>query len=296
MRVKVSAPGKLLLMGDHGVVYDRPCLVMAVNRRIMVEVIGGKAVRKEWSEFIREVVNEFERQHGEIEVEIKIKGEFSSQYGLGSSAAVTVATAKALSELKRLKWSEKELFDFCFKVVRKVQGLGSGFDLAASIYGGLVYFKIGGKEIEKFQVTNLEFITGYSGKKVETVRMVERVKQLRQREFEKVESWFDEMGELVEKGKELIEKSEWQEFGSLMNRNQEILEKLGVSSEKLDKLIKVSLEAGVFGAKLSGAGGGDCMIAFLDKESRKEVEEAVRLAGGEVLDLQLESEGVRVER
>ena len=81
-----------------------------------------------------------------------------------------------------------------------------------------------------------------------------------------------------------------------MNKNQELLHELGVSSVELDKLIKASLKAGAWGAKLSGAGGGDCIIALVSEDNRKKVEKAIETAGGEVLRVKLGTKGMRREK
>jgi len=92
-----------------------------------------------------------------------------------------------------------------------------------------------------------------------------------------------------------MEKSDWKKVGELMNLNQDLLRNLGVSSEKLENLIAASLASGAYGAKLSGAGGGDCMIAIANRENWGAIEKAIKKAGGEIIKATLQTEGVKIE-
>jgi mevalonate kinase len=275
--IKASAWGKLLLFGDHAVVYNRPCLAAAINRQITATLVNEK---NRETVFVAKTRQMFEKKYGVVAAGFKING-FGSHYGLGSSAAVTVAVAKALFKFKKIKIAKKELFDFCYRVVKAVQGVGSGFDVAAAIYGGIVYFISGGKKIEKLAVKELPLVVGYSGVKANTVAMVKQAAA-------KIDETFLQQSEaIVDQARTALEAKNWREAGILMNQNQEILKDLGVSTPQLDKMISVAREAGAYGAKLSGAGGGDCMIALVSDEKKLAVESAIARAGGEIINLKL---------
>ncbi|MBR9682777.1 MAG: hypothetical protein GOV02_03815, partial [Candidatus Aenigmarchaeota archaeon] len=166
--IKVSAPGKLLLIGDHAVVYDRPCLVTAVNHRMSVSMekrddenividapeVGVKGFKIELGQIandqpkavrfvIASVKNFFEKYNVKSGLNINTKSEFSSKFGFGSSSAVTVCTVKALSEVFNIEMTKKEIFDISYKTVMDIQKAGSGFDIAAATYGGSLYFFTG---------------------------------------------------------------------------------------------------------------------------------------------------------
>lgn len=275
--IKASAWGKLLLFGDHAVIYDRPCLVAAIDKQVTVELVQAKLPE---TNFVAKVRQLFEQKYGPVEFGFKISG-FDSRYGLGSSAAVTVAAAKALFALKKIKISKKDLFVFCYQAVKKVQGVGSGFDVAAAIYGGIVYFVTSGKKIERLAARDLPLIVGYSGVKADTVQMVKSAAA-------KIDGEFLRRSQtIVDRARLVLEAKNWQAAGELMNQNQEILSQVGVSTPQLEAMIGASIKAGAYGAKLSGAGGGDCMIALARDNKKTAVEKAIARAGGEIIKLKL---------
>lgn len=350
-KIKVSAPGKLILFGEHAVVHGRPCIVAAVDQRLTVEVevidkkeliveapdVGMKYYRTSLERlgrddlpksmrFVEEVVKKFYQKHKNGGLRVKTENSFSSRFGFGSSAAVTVALAKALHEMHGCEISEKELFDWCYEVVLEVQGVGSGFDIAASLFGGVLYFVKGGKKIESLfsglkregseltlrdrpsrnsglkvrNRTDLNFelpiVVGYTGVKADTPTLVRQVGELRREHKKQVERWFDEMEEITDKAKKSFEGGDWQSVGGLMELSQSILKDLGVSSVELDRLIRAAKKGGAWGAKLSGAGGGDCMIALANENSRELVEKSIKDNKGEVIKVKLGAEGVRIEK
>jgi len=316
-RVTVSAPGKLMLFGDHAVVYGKPCIVAAVNSRMRVsiavreddrilldapdvELHYATSIDKLNSEHpkhakfvMRAVHNFFSTFELRCGLEIRTESDFSSRFGLGSSSAVTVSVLKGLAELFEVRMDNKALFELAYKSVLDVQGVGSGFDVAAAVYGGIVYFIGGGRKIERLKDVRIPLIVGYTGVKADTPALIRRVKKLFEEEPERIGGIFDGIANLVERARALIAAQEWRGVGELMNENQHFLRKLNVSSPKLERLIEASLRSGAYGAKLSGAGGGDCMIAV--HENSRAIKQGIRNAGGVPLDVEIDFEGVRIE-
>lgn len=285
--IKVSAPGKLMLFGEHAVVYGYPCIVTAISERLEVSISKIDDISMD-----RRFVDAAVRAWGDGKnYAFSIKSAFSGTYGFGSSAAVTVATLKAM----RPNAENRALFDAAYKVVLDVQGIGSGFDVASSIYGGTLYFLSGGKTIDPLEIQNLPLIVAYSGVKSSTVEMVKMVREKRNKYPDKVDRIFQAIGTLVNQAKKKMLEGDWERVGKYMDFNQEYLRDLGVSSEKLETLIGAAKNAGAWGAKLSGAGGGDCMIAFVPPERQGVVKDAIMSAGGQVVAVHANAEGVRIE-
>lgn len=321
-KVVVSAPGKLMLLGDHAVVHNRPCLVTAVDQRIYltaeildeqilelnapdvqiekykknIKDIGTGDIPK-GAKFIEIAIKNFSEIYPiEIGLKISTKSDFSSSFGFGSSSASTVCILKALSELLNLGLSPKEIFNIAYKTVLDIQGVGSGFDTAAGIYGGILYFVGGGKVIEPILVKSLPLIVGYSGLKGDTPTLVKMVGEKMKIFPSILPHLFDISTACVEEGRKALIAGDFTRFGEMMNINEGLLSAYGVEIGRLAAMTHAARDAGAYGAKLSGAGGGDCMIAVAPNHKTLTVKKAITNAGGQVLDVKANAEGVRIEK
>jgi mevalonate kinase len=269
-----------------------------------VKVLGYKKSLKDLgngdipkgAKFVEIAVKNFALKYGlKTGIKITTKSEFSSLFGFGSSSASTVCVIKALSEITGKKLSQKAIFELAYKTVLDIQGKGSGFDVAAAVYGGTLYYVLGGKVLQPLNIDSLPLIVGYSGVKADTVTLMNAVKEKSNKYPQIVDGIYTEIETLVELGKKGLKKADWESVGELMNINQGYLAALGVSTKKLSDMIYSARDAGAYGAKLSGAGGGDCIIVLAPDEKRKAVEKAIEAAGGEVLKVKTNAEGVRIE-
>ncbi len=321
-KVRVSAPGKLMLFGEHAVVYGKPSIVTAVNQRLSlkatvlkdmvfelnapeVEIINyeknlvdlGQGVIPKGAKFIEiALMNFFKKNPVKYGVRIETSSEFKATFGFGSSSAATVCTIYALSKLFDINLTKEEIFKLSYKTVLDIQGVGSGFDLAAAIYGGTIFFVTGGKVIKPLPVKSTPLIVGYTGIKADTTTLVNKVNKKLQDNPKEVTGVFASIEHLVLLAQKAFEKADFEKIGELMNLNQSELERIDVSSKQLDNLISAARKAGAYGAKLSGAGGGDCMIALGDFSIRKNIERAIEDAGGQVLRVDVNAEGVKIEK
>lgn len=293
-----------MLFGEHAVVYNRPCLVTAVSSRLSVEFekksqrLAFKTPPNQDTRFLNAAEKIFrEKYQKHSPVIISTRCDFSARYGLGSSAAVTVATIFALAEFHRIKLTRRQIFTLSYQAIQKVQGVGSGFDAAASCFGGTLYFLTGGKIIQPLKITTLPLVVGYSGVKADTTVIVKQIRKAMTvaKRKKEIEVFFNDMAKIVDEAKTALESQNWPKAGELMQTNQKLLQKLGVSTTKLDKLCQAAVAAGAWGAKLSGAGGGDCMIALVSPEKRPAVTAAITVAGGQTVEVEVHAEGVRRE-
>lgn len=319
-----SAPGKLMLFGDHAVLYGQPCLVTAVDLRIQVSVvltnqsevvIKGEALAKpvilstevlatqktlpKAVRFVGLAVKQFWQHVGEtFGVTLTTRSEFTQTYGLGSSSAVTVATIKALSIATNIDLSNEQIFELSYAAVLEAQtGRASGFDVASATYGGTLYYEIG-KPVQPLAIQPLPLVIGYSGIKAGTVNLVNQVAQLNDRYPQHITAIMANIGLLVDSARLALTQGDYPTLGQMMKFNQGYLQALGVSTSQLDTLIQGTQDQGAYGAKLSGAGGGDCMIALVDNASRPKVEkflEQSRLPGVKQIQAHTNAEGVRGE-
>lgn len=336
-KITVSAPGKLMLFGEHAVVYGHPCIVTAVDQRMYVTVetnqtgnftleapdvavsnyskpvdqIGVGEIPKgaQFIEFAVKNVIESKKIPGHLSageagarndnfegLKITTRSEFSSKFGFGSSSASTVCVVKALSEIYSMKLTNQDIFKIAYKTVLDVQGKGSGFDVAAAVYGGTLYFVTGGKVIKPLGIHSIPLVVGYTGVKADTVKLINQVLEKSKAFPETVEGIYNLIEQIVEKAKPAILKGNWETAGELMNLNQGLLEALGVSSDKLSDMIYGARDNGAFGAKLSGAGGGDCMITLVSDKNKKAVEKGIEKAGGTIISVKTNAPGVRIEK
>lgn len=323
-KITISAPGKLMLLGEHAVVYGRPCIVTAVNQRMKatVELLNEPIFQLEapdvkvqdykkpmnelgvgdipkGAKFVEMAISNFTHARSDlaklIGIKVITKSEFSSQFGFGSSSASTVCIIKALSEITGANLDSKSIFDLSYKTVLDIQEKGSGFDVAAATYGGTLYYVTPGKTIEQLIIDSLPLIVSYSGIKADTVTLVNQVLEKANKYPEVIENIYDNIGKLVEQAKVAILGKDWASLGELMNFNEGYLSALGVEGKKLSNMRYSAREAGAYGTKLSGAGIGDCMIAIAPENKAQAVKDGITAAGGQVIEISPNVEGVRVE-
>jgi mevalonate kinase len=269
-KVTVSAPGKLMLFGEHAVVYGHPCIVTAVDQRMFVTAevndsgnfeleapdVKVSAYKRPLSEigigeipmgaqFVETAIANVVIKYKKSLTGLKVitRSEFSSQFGFGSSSASTVCMVKALSELLGLKLKEKEIFDIAFRTVLDIQGKGSGFDVAAGVYGGTLYFVTPGKTIEKLKIKTLPLIVGYSGVKADTVTLINKVSDTAKDYPRVINGIYDIVGVIVNEAKPYVVKENFEELGRLMNLNQGLLETLLHLHPWLKEQIECPLES-----------------------------------------------------
>lgn len=281
-----------MVTGEHAVLYGYPCIVTTVDRYI--KVTGGKTLRLKDEfdtghitdkRFLIAAVDTFKKKFG-ITNAVYIKTESTlGNYGLGSSAATVVATIGLLITIFDISVTKQMFFDLSLQAVLQVQKKASGFDVAACIYGGTIYFDGKTKKTRRLLCHNFPLVVGFVQMKASTSSLIEQVYQRYEKERYKTELIFQNIKKKVQGIERTLTEKNWKQMGKYITQNHRLLQQLGVSTDMLDKGVYSAIKAGAHGAKLSGAGGGDCMIALCTYNKRYLVESALQKEGLEILRL-----------
>ena len=304
-----SAPGKIILFGEHAVVYGRPALAVPVTQvHVDVDVLDSDRAGI-WidapSVNLHAELNTLPSDHplasvihnflflsrtsppapllkGEgrfPDLEIRITSTIPVASGLGSGAAVTVALTRALSMHLDFPMTDEEVNAFAFEIEKLHHGTPSGIDNTVITYAKPVYF-IKGQGIETFNVgIPFTIVIGDTGISAPTKESVGDVRKLWEADQAKWEMVFDRVGMIAKKARTSIERGKRKELGELMNRNHALLQEMTVSSPQLDLLVSTALKAGALGAKMSGGGRGGNMIALVAPEKAESVSNSLKEAG-----------------
>jgi mevalonate kinase len=320
-QVTASAPGKLMLSVGYAVVHGYPTIVTAVNQRLFATIqkngvdvfhldapdLGLTSYTKTMSDlgkkdlpkavrFIEILYKNFLKLHPQSEgIIVTTKSDFSSTYGFGSSSAVTVAFAKALTTLYGIELTNQELFDLCYEAVIEVQGVGSGYDLAAAIWGGSLYYVSPAKIVKPIQTKNMSLVIAYSGEKADTPTLVRLVNNKLEKNRKKIDTIFKKIAGIADEFSSASKEEDWEKVGDLFNQSQECARDLGVSNNRLENLISAALDAGAYGATSSGAAGGDCILAIAPKDNQQKVIKALEKINGKIIEVDINAQGVKIE-
>ena len=297
--MKASAPGKIILFGEHAVVYGRPALAVPVTQvHVDVEVLDspragifihapGIGLHAELNSLpadhpigsvILKVIQRFDISPLP-NLEVNISSTIPVASGLGSGAAVSVALIRSLSSFLLHPISDDEVNTLTYEIEKLHHGTPSGIDNTVITYNKPVYF-IKGQPVEMFKVGKpFTIVIGDTGIPALTKESVNDVRRLWLKDTARFESLFDEIAQVALIARRSIESGKPELLGKLMDHNHSLLQELTVSSPELDQLVIVAREAGALGAKLSGGGRGGNMIALADRAKAESVASALISAG-----------------
>jgi mevalonate kinase len=325
MGIVASAPAKVILFGEHFVVYGEPAIVLAIDRRAYATVDRSEDKRvhvrsanlnlkgyfedevfKVEQGDVREAKLRFEPVKLAVEkvlaahksdtgLDIEINSTVPVAAGLGSSAAVVVAVTAAVGALLNVKMSKEDIFRVGLEAEKLVHGTPSGVDPAIATFGGALLFQTdtGFKALEV--KTNIPLVVGDTGVERSTRVQVEKVRNLMDNYPQIAEPMRKAAREIVLRAIDALRANDLKTLGDLMNINHALLYGVGVSDESLEWLINAAKKSGALGAKLTGAGGGGCMIALAEDDKLEDVLQGIMRAGGRPFMARKTDEGVRVE-
>jgi len=297
--VKSSAPGKIILFGEHAVVYNRPALAVPVNQvQVDVEILDSDSagvwihapiidLHAELSSLQPDhaigsvILNLFQRLDisSPPNIQINISSTIPVASGLGSGAAVSVALIRALSSFFSLQLTDNQINEMVYEIEKLYHGTPSGIDNTVITFNKPVYF-IKGQPIETFSVGKpFTIVIADTGIPAPTKESVGDVRRLWLKDNNKFENIFNEIAQISLIARRSIESGKPELLGELMDHNHSLLQQLTVSSPELDKLVLSACDAGALGAKLSGGGRGGNMIALVNQAEASQVAESLIKAG-----------------
>jgi len=326
--VTSSAPGKVYLFGEHAVVYGEPAVPCAIERRVHVtatEIDEGLRIHAndlQLDGFTVEYSGDGE-SHPDVDVaeslveagmgyvneavaqardaadapgagfEISVEGDIPLGAGLGSSAALVVAAIDAATRELGVELPASEIADRAYQVEHEVQdGQASRADTFCSAMGGAV--RVEGDDCRRLDgIDTLPFVIGYDGGAGDTGALVAGVRDLRE-EYDFAADTVTAIGDVVREGEAVLGTGDYETLGELMDFNHGLLSALGVSSRSLDSMVWAARDADAHGAKLTGAGGGGCIVAL---DETDDALTALKYTPGceDVFRAELDTDGVRRE-
>jgi hydroxymethylglutaryl-CoA reductase len=299
--------GKIILFGEHAVVYGSRAIAapvpLAVHARVIDHDDGVWLVMPRWGVEKRLCQDPKKRSSieetgalildklglGERSMRIEVYSEIPRAMGLGGSAAVAVAIIRALDAHYELGLSDDQINQLAFRAEQVAHGTPSGIDNTVATYGRPILYRAGSPpEIEELHLpTPLNFVIGITGNESLTAKTVARVRTAREKNPGVIDKLFKAIDVLAGQALGAIRRSDMERLGDLMNVCHGLLNSLQVSSWELEELIQIARENGALGAKLTGGGGGGSMIA-LCPENAQQVIQAMNESGYQAMEVSID--------
>ena len=299
--IRASAPAKIILFGEHAVVYGFPAIAVPLPdlraEACIAQAPAGSGLSVVASDLDQtlpvdvssEIVDNALTLTARLvlrklgvappDMEVIVSSHIPLASGLGSGAAVSAALARALAAGVGAEFDAATLSDLVYEVERMHHGTPSGIDNTVVVYEQPVYF-VRGQPIERLTIGQpFQVVVGDTGQASLTKVAVGAVRTLYETDPAAIQPVLAEIGALVDSARACIERGGVESLGPLMNRNHDLLRTLTVSSPELETLVAAARDAGALGAKLSGGGRGGNMIALVTPETSASVEQALRRAG-----------------
>jgi mevalonate kinase len=329
---KASAPAKVILFGEHFVVYGSPAILAAINKRISVDArtiihdenkivirsdIGVAGEYRNNGEFnaleggskakavldplygaIRQVLlmRNKKKKKKNIGIEIGISSRVPPGIGLGSSAASCVATVAAVDSLFQKNPSRQKVCELAIESERLIHKRTSGADCYVSTFGGLMQYYGKSKSFKNIETKrSLSLVVASTGIKHSTSDLVAGVKRFKDTNRILFESLSKQASDICLQACTAIESGKCDKIGELMNENQIILQQIGISHHKVRDIIDICSKAGAMGAKITGAGGGGAVIALAaSKQESTKIASHVKAAGYQSFEVEIDYKGLYV--
>ncbi len=300
-----AACGKIILLGEHAVVYGRPAIALPIPLAVEAAIRKGgdgiNVVIPRWGveQKVRVtnpgftgIIAQMLEQLGldKENMTIEVFPHIPRAMGLGGSSALAVAIIRAIDHAYKLGLNDGRINELAFECEKAAHGTPSGVDNTVATYGSPLYYQRRDEQ-PLFSTVKLgqplELVIGMTGKESLTADTVARVRASWQQYPERYETIFDQIGHLTMSASDAVKSGQLNELGELMNLCHGYLNALQLSTPELEEMIHVARQNGAVGAKLTGGGGGGSMIA-LCPDSSAPVKAAIEAAGFRTLAITLD--------
>jgi hydroxymethylglutaryl-CoA reductase len=281
-----NAAGKVILLGEHGVVYGRHALALPIPDAVSVSISAAETLSHDLpDELVAVLLREMGIENTNVRIDIKSRLPFGK--GLGSSAAIAVGIVRAFDEHLGLGLDDERINAIAFESEKLAHGTPSGIDNTLSTYAQPTLFC---REDDRLQVQTLDLdippslLIAWGDETGRTSEMVAGVRARRELAPEHFDAVFDQMDRLSRRSAHYLRAGAWTELGTAMNICHGLLNAIGVSTPNLERMVMLARQSGAVGAKLTGAGGGGSIVA-LCPGCLDEVRDALQQAGYSTLVL-----------
>jgi len=270
-----------MIAGEHAVLHKKHALVGAVNQRVYVSIeprdddliiihssLGERQMSRKQIDlskpfhFIGAILTKY-RDIFECGFDLSVKADFPADVGLGSSSAISVATMAVVQIWLTDNFPERDkLMKDTIEIIRAVQGRGSGADVAAAVYGGILLYKAT-PEIISRHVDLPPIALVYAGYKTPTPKVIKIVEQQRKHSADGYENLYNRIDASTIAANEALRNKDWRSLGLVLNKGQILMEELGVCDDALAEIVAImNGMPNIVGTKISGSGLGDCVLGI----------------------------------
>lgn len=323
--VSASAPGNVFFFGEFAVIYGKPSIIASVDRRTRVslkersdsKVIIESSVFGKASAILEKRLGNYESKAPELYplldflsditgklgissgFELKIDSEVPVNSGMSSSTAVFCSVLRAVSEISKKKIDPKDYFGWVYPHQVKIHGgKASGSEIISSSIGGFNWVRKTENRIKSEPLGEHKFCVVIGDTKVSAPTALTvgyHLPSMERRYPDLVRGIFNDIENIATQARAAIGDNDIKKLGQLMDANQALLARLGMSHPKLDDCISMAREAGALGAKLSGGGWGGIMVALCEPDMQDDVMISIAETGANVIKTKIGTEGARID-